>query len=289
MTAQTLDGKALASQMRIEVAEQIARTGTSPGLVTVLVGDRPDSRAYVRNKLRACKQVGINGRLHELPETVTEEKLLEVVAGLNADPSVHGILVQMPLPDHIAERAVIESIHPLKDVDCFHPENVGLLAAGRPRFLPCTPAGIHHLLTRNGVELPGREVVIVGRSDIVGKPLALMWMQKPSAAHSTGGDATVTIVHTRTRDMAEITRRADVLVAAVGRPALITAEMVKPGAAVVDVGINAVGDKLVGDVAAEVAEVAGWLSPVPGGVGPMTVTMLMMNTATAAVRSGDSV
>ena len=281
MPAIKLDGKALAKTIRAEIAADVAalvnKGGPTPGLATVLVGDRPDSRAYVRNKIKACEQVGINGVLHQLPADTAQGELLELIAKLNADPATHGILVQLPLPDHIDEPTVVEAVDPRKDVDGFHPANLGLLMAGRPRFLPCTPAGCHELVTRNGIELAGKEVVIVGRSNIVGKPLASIWMQKPH-------DATVTVAHSRTHDLAEVTRRADVLVAAVGRPGLITPGMVKPGAAVVDVGINSVDDKLVGDVAPDVADVAGALTPVPGGVGPMTVTMLMRNTLRAAER-----
>jgi methylenetetrahydrofolate dehydrogenase (NADP+)/methenyltetrahydrofolate cyclohydrolase len=206
-----------------------------------------------------------------------------LVEELNADPEVHGVLVQLPLPPHITESEVIRAIDPTVDVDCFHPENVGLLAVGQPRFYPCTPYGIVHMLRRYGVETAGREVVIVGRSAIVGKPLALMMMQKPTASHPGGCDATVTVAHTRTPDLAAVCRRADILVAAAGQAGLITPNMVKPGAAVVDVGTNVQSDgRLVGDVQPAVAEVAGYLSPVPGGVGPMTITVLLANTLRAA-------
>lgn len=286
MTARILDGKALAREMRAEIAEEVAwrveRGGSVPGLVTVVVGDRPDSRAYVQGKLRASEKAGIRGILHELPASVTQHELLSLIHRLNNDSAVHAILVQLPLPDHIDEAAVVEAVAPQKDVDGFHPDNLGRLAAGRPTYLPCTPFGIHQLLTHNGVELMGAEVVIVGRSNIVGKPLALMLMQKPGEDNPTGADATVTVAHSRTRDLGTVTRRADVLVAAVGRARLITKEMVKPGAAVVDVGMNQVADKLVGDVDEGVAEVAGALTPVPGGVGPMTITMLLRNTLRAA-------
>lgn len=280
MPAQLLDGKGLAARLRSDysarVAARLAAGKRQPGLAVVLVGDNPASAAYVRNKQKACGEVGIASFLHHLPATVTEAELLKLLAGLNADPAVHGVLVQLPLPAHIRETAVIDAVGPLKDVDCFHPENVGLLVAGHLRYAPCTPAGCVELLKANGVELRGREVVIVGRSNIVGKPLALLLMQKPL-------DATVTVAHTATRDLASVCRRADVLVAAAGRAGLITPDMVKPGAAVVDVGTNPGPDgRLIGDVATEVREVAGWLSPVPGGVGPMTITLLLANTLRAA-------
>ncbi|MFO0805176.1 MAG: bifunctional methylenetetrahydrofolate dehydrogenase/methenyltetrahydrofolate cyclohydrolase FolD [Gemmataceae bacterium] len=286
MTARKLDGKELAKTMRAEVAARIAertRLGLPlPGLAAVIVGDNPASHVYVRNKHKACADAGLASWVRTLPESTTQEQLLELVAKLNADPAVHGILVQLPLPKQINEDAVIRAIDPAKDVDCFHPVNLGLLAAGHPRYLPCTPHGVVQLLRRNGIETAGREVVIVGRSNIVGKPLALMLAQKPTAANPAFGDSTVTLAHTRTRDLAAVCRRADILVAAAGSPRVITADMVKPGAAVVDVGTNSVDGKLVGDVHESVAEVAGWLSPVPGGVGPMTITMLLVNTLSAA-------
>ena len=248
----------------------------------MLVGDDTASAVYVKNKHKACQEVGMRSIEHTLPATATQTELLSLVARLNADPGVHGILVQLPLPKQIDEGAVIRAVSPAKDVDCFHPENVGLLAAGFPRFYPCTPHGVLQLLRRNGIELAGKEVVVVGRSNIVGKPLALMLMQKPSAANPAAGDATVTVAHTRTADLAAVCRRADILVAAVGRAGVVTADMVKPGAAVIDVGTNMVNGKLVGDVHPDVANVAGWLSPVPGGVGPMTITMLLYNTLSSA-------
>ncbi len=276
MPAQLLDGKALAAALRVGYAARVAALPTPPGLAVVLVGDNPASASYVRHKRKACGEVGVVSFLHHLPADTSEPALLRLLAELNADPAVHGVLVQLPLPSHIREAAVIDAVGPLKDVDCFHPENVGRLVAGHPRYAPCTPAGCVELLRANGVELKGREVVIVGRSNIVGKPLALLLMQRPN-------DATVTVAHTGTRDLAAVCRRADVLIAAAGRANLITPNMVKPGAAVVDVGTNPGPDgKLVGDVAAGVREVAGWLSPVPGGVGPMTITMLLANTLKAA-------
>jgi methylenetetrahydrofolate dehydrogenase (NADP+)/methenyltetrahydrofolate cyclohydrolase len=246
------------------------------------VGEDPASQTYIRNKHKACQDSGLASAVHTLPVSTTQTQLLDLVAQLNTDPTVHGILVQLPLPKQIDDGAVIRAVSPAKDVDCFHPENVGLLAAGFPRFYPCTPHGVLQLLRRNKVELAGKEVVVVGRSNIVGKPLALMLMQKPNAANPAAGDATVTIAHTRTADLASVCRRADVLIAAVGRAGVVTPEMVKPGAAVVDVGTNSVNGKLVGDVHPDVANVAGWLSPVPGGVGPMTITMLLYNTLAAA-------
>jgi methylenetetrahydrofolate dehydrogenase (NADP+)/methenyltetrahydrofolate cyclohydrolase len=286
MTARRLDGKELAKVMRAEVAAKVAaRTAAGkrpPGLAAVLVGDNPASQVYVRNKHKACQDAGLASWVHNLPADTTQAQLLDLVAKLNADPQVHGILVQLPLPKQIDEDAVIRAVAPAKDVDCFHPENLGLLAAGHPRYYPCTPHGVFHLLTRNGIETTGREVVIVGRSNIVGKPLALMLAQKRTAANPAGGDATVTIAHTRTRDLAAVCRRADILVAAAGSPRVITADMVSPGGAVVDVGTNSVAGKLVGDVHEGVADVAAWLSPVPGGVGPMTITMLLVNTLEAA-------
>ena len=286
MPAQRLDGKALAATMRSEIAARVAaRTAVGkrpPGLAAVLVGDDPASQTYVRNKHKACHDAGLVSTVHALPAATTQAQLLDLVAQLNADPAVHGILVQLPLPKQIEEGAVIRAVSAAKDVDCFHPENVGLLAAGFPRFYPCTPHGVLQLLNRNGIATAGKEVVIVGRSNIVGKPLALLLMQKPTAANPAAGDATVTVAHTRTADLAAVCRRADVLVAAVGRAGVITADMVKPGAAVVDVGTNSVNGKLVGDVHPDVGAVAGWLSPVPGGVGPMTITMLLYNTLSAA-------
>jgi methylenetetrahydrofolate dehydrogenase (NADP+)/methenyltetrahydrofolate cyclohydrolase len=280
MPAKLLDGKALAAALRAGYAARVAaRTADGrrpPGLAVVLVGDNPASHAYVRNKRKACGEVGITSLLHHLPADTPETDLLRLLHELNADPTVHGVLVQLPLPPQIREAAVIQAVGAVKDVDCFHPENVGLLAGGHPRYAPCTPAGCVELLRANGVELKGREVVVVGRSNIVGKPLALLLMQKPL-------DATVTVAHTGTKNLVEVCRRADVLIAAAGRAGLVTPDLVKPGAAVVDVGTNpGPGGKLVGDVAAGVADVAGYLSPVPGGVGPMTITLLLANTLRAA-------
>lgn len=282
MTARILDGQALAAKLRGGIADEVARftseTGIKPQLTAVLVGDDPASAVYVRNKQRACEQAGIASQLHRLPAETSEAELLALVDQLNRDPQVHGILVQLPLPKQIREQAVLDAVSPMKDVDAFHPENVGRIVQGRPRFLPCTPHGVQQMLIDAQVTIPGSHVVVLGRSEIVGKPLALMLMQK--APHA---DATVTVCHSRTKNLADITRTADILVAAIGVPQFVKAEMVRPGAVVIDVGINRVGDKLVGDVDfASVSQVAGAISPVPKGVGPMTITMLLQNTLTAA-------
>jgi len=282
MSATILDGKSLAKQIQNELAEEIIEflqnNGAMPCLAAVLVGENPASEVYVRNKRQACERVGIESQLHRLPADATEEDLLGVVAKLNKDRQVHGILVQLPLPPQIASHRILRAINPAKDVDAFHPENVGLLVQGHPRFLPCTPHGIQQLLIRSGIEIAGARAVIVGRSDIVGKPLAILL-----AAKSDGGNATVTLCHSRTRNLAAVTREADILVAATGRPQWITADMVKPGACVIDVGMNRTETGLVGDVAFDsVREIAGSITPVPGGVGPLTVTMLLHNTLTAA-------
>jgi len=286
MSASRIDGNVLAKTIREEIAvkvkEHVARGNQPPGLATVLVGEDPASHVYVRNKRKACEHAGMVSFHHALPAMATQAELLALVQRLNNDPTVHGILVQLPLPKQIAEAAVIRALHPLKDVDAFHPENVGLLAAGQPRFLPCTPYGVQQMLARSSIATAGKQVTIIGRSNIVGKPLALIFMQKPSAAFPEAGDATVTVVHRGTRDLAALTRQADILIAAVGVPRFVQPEMVKPGSAVIDVGINSVDGKLVGDVHEDVAAVAGALSPVPGGVGPMTITMLLQNTLRAA-------
>lgn len=282
MTATLLDGKALAQQIQAELAQEtiefMENNGATPCLAAVLVGEDPASEVYVKNKRQACQRVGIDSQLHRLPRDASTEQLLQLVKSLNKDDAVHGILVQLPLPSQIAAQRVLQAVHPRKDVDAFHPENVGLLVQGRPRFLPCTPHGVQQLLRRSGVDTAGSHVVIVGRSDIVGKPLALMLMQR-----GTGADATVTVCHSKSRNLAEIARQADILVVAIGRPKFVTAEMVKPGAVVVDVGINRTDAGLVGDVDfAAVRKVASRITPVPGGVGPLTVTMLLYNTLTAA-------
>ncbi len=287
MAATLLDGKKLAQAMQAEmagrVAERLAAGKPRPGLATVLVGDDPASHQYVRSKRRACEQVGMTSIHHELPGSTSQAELLDLIGRLNADPAVHGILVQLPLPKQIEDAAVIRAISPLKDVDAFHPETVGLLTTGHPRFLPCTPHGIQQLLVRNNIPIDGAHVVIVGRSNIVGKPLALLLMQK-----WPGGNATVTVAHTGTRNLSALTRQADIVVVAIGRAKFLTADMVRPGAVVVDVGSNRLPDgKWCGDVDfAAVAEVAGAITPVPGGVGPMTITMLLYNTLRAAEMAG---
>jgi len=289
LTAKILDGKALAEEIRKEVAVGVAeikqRHGVTPGLAAVLAGDDPASAIYVRNKRRACDEVGMVSDTFLLPADTTNEQLLTCVQDLNADSRFHGILVQLPLPPQIDERLIIEAISPDKDIDGLHPFNVGKLVQGRPDFVPGTPAGIQQILMRNGHDPAGANVVVCGRSEIVGKPMALLLMQR-----GEGGNATVTVCHTRTKNLAEITRQADILVAAIGRPKAITADMVKEGAVVIDVGINRVDDpsrksgyRLVGDVDFEaVSQKASAITPVPGGVGPMTIAMLLVNTLTAA-------
>jgi methylenetetrahydrofolate dehydrogenase (NADP+)/methenyltetrahydrofolate cyclohydrolase len=288
MTAKKIDGLAISLSLQAEIAERVkahvTAGGRQPGLAAVLVGENPASEVYVRNKRRSCEKVGIESWLHRLPATASQQDLLDLVGQLNADPAVSGILVQLPLPKQMEEAAIINAIDPRKDVDAFHPENIGLLMAGHPRFLPCTPYGVLKMLEACSIPTAGKEVVILGRSNIVGKPLALMLMQKPSKAFPEAGDATVTVVHRGTVDLPAVTRRADILIAAIGVAQFVTGDMVKPGAAVIDVGINSVEGKLVGDVdEASVAPVAGWLSPVPKGVGPMTITMLLHNTLRAAM------
>lgn len=282
MSATILDGKKLAQQIQAEVAAEVAeftrKTGMRPCLTAVLVGENAASEVYVRNKRQACERLGLDGRLERLPATATIDDLLGLVDRLNRDDQVHGILVQLPLPAGLDSTRVLHAVHPLKDVDCFHPENVGRLVGGHPRFLPCTPHGVQQLLARNGVETAGRHAVILGRSDIVGKPMANLLMQR-----GPGGDATVTVCHSRTVDLPQITRQADILVAAIGSPRFVTADMVKPGAVVIDVGMNRTDSGLCGDVDyAAVSQVASMITPVPGGVGPLTITMLMVNTLKAA-------
>ena len=283
MSAVILDGLKLSQSMRSEIAAEVGsmfqRTGVRPGLAAVLVGDDPASQVYVRNKRRACEQTGIASWLHQLPAETSQCQLLELVARLNQDVAVHGILVQMPLPKQIDEETVIRAVSPGKDVDGFGPESLGLLAAGHPRYLPCTPHGIQQILLRNGILIAGAHVVIVGRSNIVGKPLALLLMQK-----SEGANATVTVCHSRSRDLSEITKQGDIVVVAIGQTQFLKAAMIRPGAVVIDVGINRLPDgKLSGDVDfAAVSAVASAITPVPGGVGPMTITMLLHNTVMAA-------
>lgn len=277
MAARIIDGKALAAELRAALKPAVAALaarGARPGLAAIVVGDDAASRVYVRNKIRACEETGVRSESHALPAQASEQAILERVAALNADARVHGILVQLPLPRGVNAERVLAAVSPAKDVDGFHADNLGLLLRGRPRFVPCTPAGVVRLLEHAGVPLAGRRAVVIGRSSVVGKPLALLLLQK---------DATVTICHSKTLHLAALAREADVLVAAAGVPRLVRAEMVQPGACVVDVGIHRGEDgKLVGDVdAAAVAPIAGWLTPVPGGVGPMTVAMLVANTVRA--------
>lgn len=287
-----LDGKKLAAEIRGELAEGVAnlkRKGITPGLAVVIVGDDPASHVYVRNKHSACIELGMNSYVHRLPQNATSRRILNLVKKLNADPKVHGMLVQSPLPNPKDEAEVVNTILPEKDVDGFHPINVGKCLIGDECFLPCTPHGVQVMLTRYGYDPAGKHVVIVGRSNIVGKPLAALLVQK-----AAGANATVTICHSRTKNLARLTKQADILVAAIGVPEFITARMVKEGAVVVDVGMNRIVDKskksgfrLVGDVAFNgVAKKARAITPVPGGVGPMTITMLMKNTLIAAERYG---
>ena len=280
MAAQILDGKSLAAEVRAAVKHKVAalaQHGVRPGLAVILAGDDAASRVYVRNKVRACVETGVASTLIELPDDVSESELRSQVEKLNRDPAVHGILVQLPLPKHIDSARVLEGVSAAKDVDGFHAENLGALLAGQRGLVPCTPAGVMRLLEHAGIPLAGRRAVVVGRSTIVGKPLALLLLQK---------DATVTICHSKSSDLAEICRGADILVAAVGRAKLVTAAMVKPGSCVIDVGVNRLADgTLAGDVDfAPVQDVAGWITPVPGGVGPMTIAMLLENCLKAATK-----
>jgi methylenetetrahydrofolate dehydrogenase (NADP+)/methenyltetrahydrofolate cyclohydrolase len=285
--AELLDGKKLALEIQAELKEQVAHfreeTALVPTLAAVLVGEDPASQVYVRNKERACERVGMKSRLTRLPAAATETQLLQLIDQLNRDQSINGILVQLPLPSEIDEQRILDAVSPLKDVDAFHPENVGLISQGRPRFLPCTPHGILQILARNQITTIGRHVVIVGRSNIVGRPLALMLSQADSTCGPETCNATVTLCHSKTSDLAKITRQADILVAAVGRAHFITSEMVAPGTVVIDVGINRDETGLVGDVDFRaVSKIASHITPVPGGIGPMTVTMLLHNTLIAA-------
>ena len=295
MTAKIIDGKRMAEDIRGEVAVGVkaltAASGVTPGLAAVLVGEDPASAIYVRNKRRACEEAGIFSETFDLPETTAQDELLALIAELNADARFHGILVQLPLPPQISERTVILAVDPEGDVDGLHPLNAGLLLQGQPRFVPATPAGVQEMLVRSGNDPAGKSVVVVGRSNIVGKPLAALLMQK-----AEGANATVTVCHTGTPDIGAVTRCADIVVAAMGRPRAITADMVREGAVVIDVGINRVEDasrkagyRLVGDVDFEpVSEKASAISPVPGGVGPMTIAMLLKSTLRAAERAAGS-
>jgi methylenetetrahydrofolate dehydrogenase (NADP+)/methenyltetrahydrofolate cyclohydrolase len=285
-------GKTVSESIYAELRERIASLkakGTTPGLAVVLVGEDPASEVYVRMKGKKCEELGMHSVTVVMPASIKEEELLKKVAELNADKNIHGFLVQLPLPSHIDEKKVINTIDPKKDVDCFHPVNVGKMLIGEPEFLPATPAGVQQMLIRSGIETKGKHVVIVGRSNIVGKPMAAMMMQK-----GDGADSTVTVVHSRTKDLPAITRQADILIVAMGKANFVTADMVKDGAVVIDVGTNRVddpaspkGSKLVGDVDFEkVKEKASAITPMPGGVGPMTICMLMANTVAAAEKAG---
>jgi methylenetetrahydrofolate dehydrogenase (NADP+) / methenyltetrahydrofolate cyclohydrolase len=278
MAATILDGKSLAAAVRANVKQSVAALaarGLRPGLAVIVAGDDPASRVYVRNKTRACEETGVRSTQFEYASSVSEKELLERVAALNADPAVHGILIQLPLPRQVDTDRVLEAVSPRKDVDGFHPSNLGALLAGRPKVVPCTPAGVMRLIEHAGVPLAGRSAVVIGRSSIVGKPLALLLLQK---------DATVTICHSRSKNIEMETKQADILIAAVGHAKLVGAAMVKSGACVIDVGVNRLADgSLAGDVDfAAVKDVAGWITPVPGGVGPMTIAMLLENCLKAA-------
>jgi methylenetetrahydrofolate dehydrogenase (NADP+)/methenyltetrahydrofolate cyclohydrolase len=281
MTARLIDGKALSEKVRTEVAERVTALkakGTTPGLAVVLVGEDPASQVYVRNKVAACEKAGLHSIKEQYPADMTEDELLARIDALNADPAIHGILVQLPLPKHMDSHKVIETIAPEKDVDGFHISNAGLLMTGQPLFRPCTPYGVMKMLESENVALRGAEAVVVGASNIVGKPMAMLLLQ---------AGATVTICNSKTRDLGAQVRRADVVVVATGKPKMVTGDMIKPGAVVIDVGINRGADgKLCGDVDFDsAAKVAGAITPVPGGVGPMTIAMLLVNTIEAAERA----
>ena len=282
MSAQLLDGKLMSDELRVRIAERVAalkEKGVTPGLAVILVGEDPASQIYVRNKEKGCEQVGMHSVAIRLPENTTQAELEGHIRALNADASIHGILVQLPLPKHLDETAVINAIPPEKDVDAFHPYNVGKIMIGNHHFLPCTPAGVMALLERTGVEIAGKQCVVIGRSNIVGKPMAMLLL------HANG---TVTVCHSRTKNLSDVTRQADILVVAIGKADFVTADMVKPGAVVIDVGMNRREDgKLTGDVDFESVEpIASAITPVPGGVGPMTIAMLLKNTLTAAQNRG---
>ncbi|MCF6286118.1 MAG: bifunctional methylenetetrahydrofolate dehydrogenase/methenyltetrahydrofolate cyclohydrolase FolD [Candidatus Hydrogenedentes bacterium] len=290
-TAKIISGKELSAEIRAELkvdVSAVAKAKRTPGLAVVLVGEDPASQVYVKSKRRICGELGINSYAHDLPVTCTERRLLNLIAKLNDDPKVHGILVQMPLPEHIDEQKVLNAVDPAKDVDGFHPLNVGKLLNGEEGFVPCTPAGCIEMLLRSGYDPAGKHVVVLGRSNIVGKPVAALLMQK-----APGGNATVTVCHSRTKNLSAITKQADILIAAIGIPEFVKSRMVKEGVIVIDVGINRIPDKtrksgsrLVGDVDFEsVSKKAKAITPVPGGVGPMTIAMLMKNTVEAARRS----
>ena len=277
--AKIIDGKVISKEVRSEIAADVVafkqKNGIAPGLAVIIVGSDPASQVYVRNKKKACEEVGFYSENYELPQDTTQEQLISLVEKLNADDNIHGILVQLPLPRHLDETEVLLKIRPEKDVDAFHPYNVGKIMIGNHDLLPCTPAGVMVLLERSGVDVKGKKCVVIGRSNIVGKPMAMLLLH----AHGT-----VTVCHSRTQDLAKICREADILVASIGKPEFVTGDMVKEGAVVIDVGINRTeSGKLVGDVNfAEVEPKASYITPVPGGVGPMTITMLLKNTLTAA-------
>lgn len=283
--ANLIDGKLISAQIREELTEEtkafVARTGVTPGLAVIIVGEDPASQVYVRNKRRACEQIGYYSEAYELPATTSQEELMALVRRLNGEEKIHGILVQLPLPSHLNEHEVLLAIDPKKDVDAFHPTNVGHIMIGDYDYLPCTPAGVMALLEKSGISPAGKEVVIVGRSNIVGKPQAMLMLH---------ANATVTICHSRTKDLAAVCRRADILVAAIGKADFFTADYIKEGAVIIDVGMNRRADgKLTGDVDfASVEPKASYITPVPGGVGPMTITMLMKNTLTAARRAAET-
>ena len=281
MSAQIIDGKALALKLREGIAQEVAALeadkGIKPGLAAVLVGDDPASAVYVRNKKIACEKAGIYPQEHLLPASTTQEALLSLIHQLNADPKIHGILVQLPLPSHIDSQVVLQAVSPEKDADGFHPVNVGRLVGGDPVFVPCTPKGVIHMIDSTGIDITGKRAVVIGRSNIVGKPIAMLLLHR---------HATVTICHSRTRDLPSVVHEADIVIAAIGKPAFVTPDMVKEGAVVIDVGINRLANgKLVGDVDFDrVKERASWITPVPGGVGPMTIAMLLQNTLESAKR-----
>jgi methylenetetrahydrofolate dehydrogenase (NADP+)/methenyltetrahydrofolate cyclohydrolase len=278
MVARLIDGKSIAAEVRQELkieVEKLKENGLFPGIAVIMVGDNPASQLYVNMKVKAAEEIGLHSVLRLLPKGITQEQLMEEILNLNQDPQIHGFMVQLPLPEPLLEKEILEAIHPAKDVDCFHPYNVGRLLIGEPGIKPCTPLGCITLLERIGIEIEGKKAVVVGRSNIVGKPVATMLMHR---------NATVTICHSRTRDLTAELQQADIVVAAIGSPQFITGDMLKPGAVVIDVGMNRLPNgKVVGDVDfLSASAVAGWITPVPGGVGPMTIAMLMKNTVEAA-------
>ena len=284
MGARILDGKAMSAELRAEIAKRVSHLkerGVTPGLAVILVGNDPASEIYVRNKGKGCEEVGIYSRTIQMPEQTTQEELENAIEALNDDQAIHGILVQLPLPKHLDEQSALKKILPEKDVDGFHLINAGHMLTGSEGVVACTPRGALYMIKSTGMDLNGKEAVVIGRSNIVGKPMAMLLLRE---------NCTVTICHSRTQNLAEHTRRADILVAAVGKPGFVTADMVKPGAVVIDVGINRVDGKVKGDVDYDaVKEIAGWITPVPGGVGKMTITMLLANTVEAAERAANDI